>query len=254
MKKKLRITLLSVSVLLIGSGVYWFQFNPVGFRMSVPLRSDYESIVENVFYDSAFRPHLTEAMTMLDQAHQRVDEFWSAVTGTAHQGNPYFIFSADKSNLEKLGGDHDAKSLWFPVHQSYISISDEYLNTDIVAHEMTHAELHARLSYSAVKKIPTWFDEGIALQNDYRSQYSEWEWMNQTDNGQNTVKPEDMDTPEEFYAGEVEDKRFRYLCAKHLVTQWLEANPAGTLGELIANLNDENGTFPPISEFTNPQQ
>jgi hypothetical protein len=30
----------------------------------------------------------------------------------------------------------------------------------------------------------------------------------------NVIAPEDMDTPAEFYAGEAEDRRFRYLNAK----------------------------------------
>ena len=78
-----------------------------------------------------------------------------------------------------------------------------------------HAELRSRLSAKAQKAIPTWFDEGLALQNDYRERYSEAQWIAQTDNGKNTVALEDMDTPAEFYAGEAEDRRFRYLNAKH---------------------------------------
>ena len=57
----------------------------------------------------------------------------------------------------------------------------------------THAELHCRLSAKAHFKIPSWFEEGLAAQNDYREQYSFSTWIEQTDNGKNTVALEDMD-------------------------------------------------------------
>ena len=120
----------------------------------------------------------------------------------------------------------------------YICISDEYLELDILAHEITHAELRARLSVKAQKQIPTWFDEGIALQNDYRERYSEEQWIAQTDNGNKTVALEDMDTPSEFYAGEAEDRRFRYLNAKHELSEWMAVHGQQGLLKLLEQIND----------------
>ena len=106
----------------------------------------------------------------------------------------------------------------------------------ILAHEITHAELRSRLSAEAQKTIPTWFDEGLALQNDYRERYSEAQWSVQTDNGENAVALEDMDTPAEFYAGETEDRRFRYLNAKHELDVWMTAHGQRGLLELLDRL------------------
>ena len=39
----------------------------------------------------------------------------------------------------------------------------------------------------AMKSIPTWFDEGLATQNDYREQYGPDAWIEQTDNGKNAL-------------------------------------------------------------------
>ena len=44
-------------------------------------------------------------------------------------------------------------------------------------------------------------------------------------------------TPAEFYAGEAEDRRFRYLCAKHEVAVWLEAHSVQELLELADKVN-----------------
>ena len=90
---------------------------------------------------------------------------------------------------------------------------------------------------AAQAKMPAWFDEGLALQNDYREIYSEEQWISQTDNGKNVVALEDMDTPAEFYAGEVKDRRFRYLNAKHELNAWLAVHGQQGLLELIDKLN-----------------
>ena len=115
------------------------------------------------------------------------------------------IICDEEKLLAKLGGDHDTQTVLFPVKKSYISISTEYLNVDVLAHELTHAELKERLSDKALRKIPTWFDEGIALQNDYREQYGPAAWAEQIDIGKNIVAHEDMDTSAEFYSGTKED-------------------------------------------------
>ncbi len=126
----------------------------------------------------------------------------------------------------------------FHSKKNYISVSDEYCNIDILAHEFTHAELHTRLNVKALKSIPTWFNEGLATQNDYREQYSQEEWIKQTDNGKNTVALEDMDTGSEFNAGTKEDRRFRYLNAKHEVSEWMEIHGQKGLLELLDKLNN----------------
>lgn len=76
------------------------------------------------------------------------------------------------------------------------------------------------------------------LQNDYREQYSFKARVEQTDNGSHTVALEDMDEASEFYAGTVEDRRFRYLNAKHEVDEWMETHKRQGLLKLIDKLNN----------------
>lgn len=251
MKKKCIIALLSAAAMLTAGAVYWFQFDSTGYRMSIPVRSDFTEMETHVYADAAFAEKCPEALDLLHEAKARVEEFWKANGANRLWSDPYIIFSADKDNLQKLGGDHDTRYSWVPVRRSYVCISDEYLDLDILAHELTHAEFQSRLSYRAMKQeIPTWFDEGLAVQNDYRAQYSEAEWEKQTDHGKNTVLPEDMDTPEEFYAGEAADRRFRYLCAAHLVRSWLPQNRPGWLVQMLTYINDGQIGFPNSQAFT----
>ena len=45
-------------------------------------------------------------------------------------------------------------------------------NIDVVAHELMHVELFDRVGYwRRFTEVPVWFDEGIAMQVDYRSRY-----------------------------------------------------------------------------------
>jgi hypothetical protein len=199
--------------------------------MSVPYRSGYTEISPHVYVGADCRTDRETLLSLCGQARERV----SALFGDL-QSDPVVIFSGDEAG-SRLGGDHDTSTLLFPAKQSYISVTDQYCELDIIAHEMTHAELHARLNSKALKALPTWFDEGLATQNDYRAQYSAEEWEKQTDSGKSVVAPADMDTRAEFYAGTADDRRFRYLCAKHEVAVWLSENGREGLMALIDKLN-----------------
>ena len=207
-KKKFPIILISVSILVILLGactVYYFEFTPEGYRMSVPYRSSFEEVSDNVYFNKSFSGDTKTVIQMIDNAKDR---------------------------------NKTSKTLFFPSKKNYISVSNEYCDISIFAHEFTHAELHTRLTVNALNSIPTWFDEGLALQNDYREQYSLDAWKDQTENGKNVIAVEDMDTPSEFYSGTKEDRRFRYLNAKHEVSEWMNNHKQNGLLELIDKLNN----------------
>lgn len=220
-------------VLLPVAIVCFFQFISTGYRISVPYRHSFIEIDDNVYVNRDFSGNKDTLISLVNDAENRNINFWEEL-----QSNPVIIFCDNEKLLSRLGGDHDTLTVFFPSKQSYISVSNEYCNTDILAHEMTHAELHYRLSAKALDKIPSWFDEGIALQNDYREQYSLDEWIKQTDNGKNTVALEDMDESSEFYAGTAEERRFRYLNAKYEVSKWMDVHKQQELLKLLDKLND----------------
>ena len=234
-KKIIRTIIIIIPLLLIITVLCYFQFSSSGYRISVPYRHSFIEIDDNVFVNIDYSNSKDELITLVNDAKARNTDFW----GDLHS-NPVIIICDNEKLLARLGGDHDTNTIIFPSQQSYISVSNEYCNIDILSHEMTHAEFHARLSVSALSKIPTWFDEGIATQNDYREQYDLDTWDEKTDNGKNTVALEDMDEPSEFYAGTADDRRFRYLNAKHEVHIWLENHKQQGLFNLIDSLN--NGT------------
>ncbi len=225
-----------ISILMpVVAAVWLFQFTGGGYRMTVPLRGDFEEIAENVYINQNFSGNKEDVAALVGSARERDAAFFGDLQCT---DRTVVIVCDDGELLKKLGGDHDTQSVVFPFRKSYICVSDEYLDVDILAHEITHAELHGRLKEKALKRIPTWFDEGIATQNDCREKYSPAIWAEQTDNGKNTIALADMDEREEFYAGTEEDRHFRYLIAKHEVSEWMETHGREGLLALIDRMNN----------------
>ena len=233
-KKKRGLLFITILLILAVVVVAVFQFTQFGYLTTVPYRSEFTKIASHVYINRNYAGDQQELLEMIEQAKDRVRTFFGDVF---FQDKTFFIICDDEKLTRKLGEDHGTVILSFPTEAHYICISDEYLELDILAHEITHAELHTRLSAEAQKAIPTWFGEGIALQNDYREKYSEAQWTQQTDNGKNAVALEDMDTPAEFYAGEAEDRRFRYLNAKHELDVWMTSHGQQGLLELLDRLN-----------------
>ena len=233
-KKKRGLLFITILLILAAVVVAVFQFTQFGYLTTVPYRSEFTKIASHVYINRNYAGDQQELLEMIEQAKDRVRTFFGDMF---FQDKTFFIICDDEKLTRKLGEDHGTVIFYFPSETHYICISDEYLELDILAHEITHAELHTRLSAEAQKAIPTWFDEGIALQNDYREKYSEAQWTQQTDNGKNAVALEDMDTPAEFYAGEAEDRRFRYLNAKHELDVWMTSHGQQGLLELLDRLN-----------------
>jgi hypothetical protein len=233
-KKKRVLLFITILLTLAAVVVAMFQFTQFGYLTTVPYRSAFTKIASDVYINRNYAGDRQELLEMIEKAKDRVRTFFGDVL---FQDQTIFIICDDEKLIRKLGEDHGTVVFSFPTEAHFICISDEYLELDILAHEITHAELRSRLSAEAQKAIPTWFDEGLALQNDYRERYSEAQWIAQTDNGKNMVAPEDMDTPAEFYAGEAEDRRFRYLNAKHELDIWMTAHGQHGLLELLDSLN-----------------
>ena len=104
----------------------------------------------------------------------------------------------------------------------------------MISHELFHTELCARIGYfKSNNKIPTWLDEGLAMQVDHREKYSEEQYLILKDSLGKDIRLSEISTPELFYTGDV---YFHYLLAKYQVSIWLkEIRKEGFL-EFIGNL------------------
>lgn len=237
MQKRNRKRVIAISVIVIAAlvaVVVFFQFTSIGYRMTVGSRG-FSEPAPGIYIHDDFETSQAETLRFVDEARTRVSEYFGEL-----RSSPSLIFCDDEDTLAKLGGDHDTATFAFFEARSYIVVSSEYLNIDILAHEMTHAEVHARLFKGKVGNqnlVPIWFDEGVALQNDYRDNYNEEAWIQATDHGENVIDLNDIVTASAFYSGDVAERRYRYIVSKHELDAWIERNGISSLLALLDRVN-----------------
>lgn len=232
-KKIIPIIILAVLLLPIIAVFCFCQFTKVGYLLSLPLRPEFQLIEPNVYMNTGNSLSPDEVRDITAQAKARVTEFFGGMNCL----DSTTLIICDDENISKKIGRNETFSNFILEKRDYICLSNDYFNVDVVAHEFTHAELHSHLSPEAQRRIPAWFDEGFATQNDYRAKYDYEVWAEKTDNGKNVTPLEDMDTIKEFQCSNEEERQFHYLCAKHEVREWLDAHSVRELLVLAEKVN-----------------
>jgi hypothetical protein len=150
-----------------------------------------------------------------------------------------------------------------------ILLSPRGLNWHLIAHEWSHAEMSTRLTLFAWKRMPQWFDEGLAVAISEAPEHSEDHWQFLIN--ANTPRP----TRDELLTYQSlqqwlaavhrfgDDKNFErvaqgqptlspvYAAAGHEVRPWLEAVGKDGLQTFIARLN-EGAEFELIYQTVGP--
>jgi hypothetical protein len=101
--------------------------------------------------------------------------------------------------------------------------------TDVLAHELMHSELHHRVgAWQRMVQIPTWFDEGLAMQVDHRSRYDLSPQAAQTADAVRSLS-----TMSAFSRGDEPTVVYHYAAAKATVAALLaKADPASLYARL----------------------
>ncbi|TAE44861.1 MAG: hypothetical protein EAZ06_07095 [Cytophagales bacterium] len=109
----------------------------------------------------------------LKEATIRVKSFWGN-----KEAEPIIVFCANQNEFTYYGSQkNDVPALTHMTAMgAFIVVQLDGISVDILAHELTHAELLARLGWFVKSnEIPTWFDEGLALQLDFRYPFNTFE-------------------------------------------------------------------------------
>jgi len=132
-----------------------------------------------------------------------------------------------------------------PGLPSVILLGREGMNIDVAAHEWAHAEFAQRIGIiNKVIFIPTWFDEGLAMQVDFREKYNYEAYLAyRSQNNYEPIALEDISNSKFYAAGD--RVRYYYAYSRCVVGEWLKDNP-GWLQQI-----KEVGFFSkfPIREF-----
>lgn len=140
---------------------------------------------------------------------------------------PQVIAGTDERVIEDFGGHGNrTAATHFVLGETYVVLGPDGMNVDVMAHELMHAELRARLGWWVRDvRIPAWFDEGLAMQADDWEDYREEAWQRETRGGALAPPLEDL-TGESAFTSEGYWRAF--ATSKHEVRRWLDI--VGTAG------------------------
>ena len=115
----------------------------------------------------------------------------------------------------------------FLGYKTCVSIGPNGQNVDVVAHELMHAEIASRTGFlKRMRTIPIWFDEGLAMQVDFREKYTV------TKNSDISLVTK-LETGREFFTADREQLTAHYSAAKAVVEELLvDVNDADVFTQL----------------------
>lgn len=167
-------------------------------------------------------------------ARDRIQRFWGD-----RRGRAVLIYCPKQSDYEQycVGGEGAGCSVGTPWGASYLILGPDGNNADVIAHELCHDEIFARLGWWRVKRqIPQWFNEGLALMVDYRfSSPAVWERPDSARSSASAfddddmmpfarrpmIKLADLETTRDFFGGDYGDVMLAYQTAAEEVARWL---------------------------------
>lgn len=126
-----------------------------------------------------------------------------------------FLEDREAFALSALGGT--GSTHFAPTHACTV-IGVKGRSVDVMAHELMHAELFGRVGFARRRTaIPVWFDEGVAMQVDFRPGYS----LEAHDAG-SVAGVRKLTTHAQFFGVGIEQMTRNYSAAKAEVAHWLK--------------------------------
>lgn len=171
-------------------------------------------------------------------ARARIESTFGAV-----ESNPILVFfdQPDGFGPFKLNA---YGSTQFIGSRACVLVGPKGQNVDVVAHELMHAELHHRVGYlKRFLQLPTWFDEGVAMQVDYRPRYS----LSPND-VQDTDYVRGLTTFSTFFEGDERAVVRNYASAKFVVASWLSKAGSTSLYLRLQRMRDGESFAEVITE------
>ncbi|MEM8524543.1 MAG: DUF1570 domain-containing protein [Bacteroidota bacterium] len=222
--------LLIFSLLLVVTSVIHAIAFPQETRCILVDLYDFER-TDNLYYRANVdNATINQLQNLIEQAEVRVADFWGEKTV-----EPKFIYCDTDEDYLKFGVPFLTPACANMKLGAYVVISNQGLSLDIIAHELSHTELYNRIGFfNRLRKIPTWFDEGLAMQVDWRNYYSTDSLKAKT-NFENLPAITQMQNPKQFGSGTREKIMLNYSTSKYLVEQWYSKEK---LDRFIDRIND----------------
>ncbi|MBT1449782.1 hypothetical protein KJ365_02735 [Glaciecola sp. XM2] len=160
--KKSSLFYIALGFILLGTPLYVFK-GAIACEIAGPL--GYEQIKPNVFIAKDDSRNIQE-LAFIEDATNRVSTTFGDMTAT-----PIMILTLNKEQSANFFASETASSHFSPFNNCLV-IGPKGQNVDVVAHELVHAEVYARLGWlTQMLKMPRWFEEGVSLLVDLREPF-----------------------------------------------------------------------------------
>jgi hypothetical protein len=235
MKKKVTRSIFVIFLLLLVISILHFIIFPQETRCMLIQFADFKK-AGNIF----FRPKTnTDTINLLKRiqsiAEKKVTVFWGNTNLLSYK----IIYCNNENDYTDYGNTGTPATTQRKMG-AYIILKAESLDTNILAHELSHAVMYNNLGwYQANFKIPKWFDEGLAMQVDDRDYYSIDTLLAKKNAGVILPDVKWLAKSENFYSGNKENIRLNFATSKYLVYEWLQTH---SLQKFIALIKKE-GNF-----------
>lgn len=193
----------------------------------------FTEVSPNLFIDHSIdKQQQFNLLNAVETAFQRVDNTYGPSTS-----NPRIIATTDEKYANYGFNPTGMQSTGFT--RECIFLGPKGLNTDVIAHEIVHAEVRHRTNlYVELTQLPAWFIEGTGIKVDYRKPFL-LENIELTDDDVTKVKSV-------FYLKDFPNTNVKYYQASLLA---VEPMPAKTMYERLARLNNGEQFEDVFSEF-----
>lgn len=193
--------------------------------------SSFYKLHENVYVSPGIpMEHKRRILIMLQSAEYRIRDFWRE-----RRGNARVIICSNPEEYQKYCHSKEGAgcSLGTLYGSTFIVLNYRDMNTDVVAHEMSHIELFQRLGWKTTTfDIPQWFNEGLAMMLDRRfvkttdsvSRYDYYleAWHQKTKPPAKRLTLGEISTLKGFFDGDDRHIALAYITAATEVSFWLK--------------------------------
>jgi len=120
----------------------------------------------------------------------------------------------------------------FLGYKSCVMIGPKGKSIDVTAHELMHVEIEHRLGYwRRWLELPIWFDEGLAMQVDYRERYN-------LPKGTETSYVRQLYTVSDFNVSDNELLKNHYASAKSEIALWISKVGTGLVYDYLNSIKE----------------
>lgn len=232
MKRKTLI-LLTLIILITPIGISFVKFSHIVYCVFVNL-SDFNKKADNIYFSPYINDGLQDSLLILvEKAEERNLNFWGK-----HSFQYNIIFCSKKDELKKYTGNSEIQT----VNQltplgSYIVLGEAGYDIDIISHEICHSVILNKLGYhNRSKKIPVWFDEGVALQLDNRQLMVDTVFQHNYRTDYSLLYS--ISNYSDFYQNNWDDTKKNYLISKYELKEFIDVTGKSSLLGIIDSINN----------------